>query len=87
MSVPKDGHRPTTPPEEIGAGNFAIFLRCGLGNHQFTRFAEADEIDEFHGVDDAPGQPEGQAPAEPASDTPDQDPPLPPADPPGGRLA
>ncbi|MBG30613.1 MAG: hypothetical protein CMI31_11525 [Opitutae bacterium] len=54
---------------------------------QFTRFAEADEIDEFHGVEDAPGQPEGQSSAEPAPDAPDQDPPLPPADPPGGRLA
>ena len=52
---------------------------------QFTRFAEADEIDEFHGVED-------QAATEPSEEqSPDQEgeppPPVPPADPPDGRLA
>jgi len=59
---------------------------------QFTRFAEPDEIDEFHGVEDAPA---GEQPAttDSAAEPPEatrldeEPPPLPPADPPGGRLA
>ena len=51
---------------------------------QFTRFAEADEIDEFHGVEDqADAQPGEEQPPDPG----EPPPPVPPADPPDGRLA
>ena len=62
---------------------------------QFTRFAKPDEIDEFHGVEDAPAGEQSAASAPPAaqptepgppSDDEPPPPPLPPADPPGGRL-
>ena len=64
---------------------------------QFTRFAEPDEIDEFHGVEDAPAGEVPPAPPAapgaqrtepvPSADDEPPPPPLPPADPPGGRLA
>ncbi len=59
---------------------------------QFTRFAEADEIDEFHGVEeqaDTPSaDPSTTGSGEPSADDADESPPpVPPADPPDGRLA
>ena len=56
---------------------------------QFTRFAEPDEINEFHGVEEASGPTEGQPAAESAPDAPADEtpPPVPPPDPPDGRLA
>ena len=56
---------------------------------QFTRFTEPDEINEFHGVEEASATPEGQPPAESAPNPPSDEtpPPVSPPDPPDGRLA
>ena len=51
---------------------------------QFTRFAEADEIDEFHGVEDQADAPTEEQPPDQEGEPP---PPVPPPDPPDGRLA